>query len=487
MSRIAFIGWGLIGICLNYHMSQERTWGQQGPPDSATMGAEIRDDLSAGRLSELEVKLDQWTRTAPDWQLILAGRQRLGLRFLRDGAKEKATRQATEMLAYGRAMLERQKNLVGACMAVIQADPLLRGLEDVATADAWIASMLGYIDAEKSNPLPADLTLARSLLRRLQANQLRSQGKVSEGERLLTTDLEDVRRFQQQEPNDPERAAQVILGWVALALGVELDQQRTIYEEIQRFGIEQLRVRPNIPVLFAYSSATTNFIGGVNSSDPARAKGLLDKARQEMQSIEINATTPDFQTAFKETLRGLENLSNSVEQALLLQGLLNSKAPEFQAARWVNGRPSTLAELRGNVVVLSFWAVWHQPSLQSLPQLESLAQRFPGKVQVIGVTMPYGLRWDAETQKIVKPEVAPSIEQELDLLAEVSRQFKLTYPTMLIDQSNTLPSQLGVTNIPHIVLIDSMGTIQLVLVGSATNNTEQILQAVEKLAGKSAP
>lgn len=41
------------------------------------------------------------------------------------------------------------------------------------------------------------------------------------------------------------------------------------------------------------------------------------------------------------------------------QGAVGSMAPEIEAREWYNSPPATsLAELRGKVVLLEFWAPW---------------------------------------------------------------------------------------------------------------------------------
>jgi len=73
--------------------------------------------------------------------------------------------------------------------------------------------------------------------------------------------------------------------------------------------------------------------------------------------------------------------------ALLLAGTVGaarpsvgSEAPEVRAEVWLNVRgPTTLAELRGNVVVVEFWATWCPPCRKSIPYINSLAEKWGDK------------------------------------------------------------------------------------------------------------
>jgi thiol-disulfide isomerase/thioredoxin len=51
--------------------------------------------------------------------------------------------------------------------------------------------------------------------------------------------------------------------------------------------------------------------------------------------------------------------------------------PEIAAADWINvDAPLTLAQLRGNVVLVEFWATWCGPCLESIPALNNLHQKY---------------------------------------------------------------------------------------------------------------
>jgi cytochrome c biogenesis protein CcmG/thiol:disulfide interchange protein DsbE len=63
------------------------------------------------------------------------------------------------------------------------------------------------------------------------------------------------------------------------------------------------------------------------------------------------------------------------------------RAPEFVRAD-LHGKPIDLAQYRGKVVLVDFWATWCAPCLIEIPRLIEMQRRLGGAgLQVIGVSM----------------------------------------------------------------------------------------------------
>jgi thiol-disulfide isomerase/thioredoxin len=61
--------------------------------------------------------------------------------------------------------------------------------------------------------------------------------------------------------------------------------------------------------------------------------------------------------------------------------------PEL-AFETLDGRPASLAELRGRVVVLNFWATWCTPCREEMPSLDRLQAAFdPAEVAVVALSV----------------------------------------------------------------------------------------------------
>jgi thiol-disulfide isomerase/thioredoxin len=61
-------------------------------------------------------------------------------------------------------------------------------------------------------------------------------------------------------------------------------------------------------------------------------------------------------------------------------------APEIKL-NTLDGKPLTLASLRGKVVLLNFWATWCGPCRAEIPDLIALQEKYKDRLQIVGLTV----------------------------------------------------------------------------------------------------
>jgi thiol-disulfide isomerase/thioredoxin len=121
-------------------------------------------------------------------------------------------------------------------------------------------------------------------------------------------------------------------------------------------------------------------------------------------------------------------------------------APDFTLAR-VDGQAGSvqLAKLRGQVVLLDFWATWCPPCLAMLPMLHQLYGEWHGRgVEFVGI--------DSDGAQITPDQ----------LRAFLTRR-PFPYPVVTDDQE--VGGLYGVYSIPHIVIVGRDGTIAKIFIG----------------------
>lgn len=135
-------------------------------------------------------------------------------------------------------------------------------------------------------------------------------------------------------------------------------------------------------------------------------------------------------------------------------------APDFALEILHNGDAGDrirLAELRGQTVVLDFWATWCKPCQIGAPVLDRVYRRVKDKgVVVVGVNT--------------------SDPQGREMAARFAEAKKLSYP-IVFDDGDEIAAKYGVTTLPTVVVIDAAGNVVAIRSGLADEGQlEDLLQ-----------
>ncbi|MGH9555240.1 MAG: TlpA family protein disulfide reductase [Terriglobales bacterium] len=136
--------------------------------------------------------------------------------------------------------------------------------------------------------------------------------------------------------------------------------------------------------------------------------------------------------------------------------LINTTAPDF--ALRDSDRSVSLRDLRGQIVVLNFWATWCPPCVEEMPSLVALQQRMKGRVTVLAVSV--------------------------DLSEDAYRRFLRDHNIDLMtvrDPDQKANSLYGTVRFPETYVIDATGVLRRKFIGPVEWTHPEMLDYLGKL------
>jgi peroxiredoxin len=137
---------------------------------------------------------------------------------------------------------------------------------------------------------------------------------------------------------------------------------------------------------------------------------------------------------------------------------IQGKAPNF-TLKSNTGKNIKLSELRGQVVLLNFWASWCGPCRQEMPLLEKLQQRY----SALGFTV-----------------LGVNVEEDSSKAKTLLKDIPLSFP-ILFDTQNTVSKQYQVSAMPSTVMIDRNGNMRYLHKGYKPGDEAQYKKWVKEL------
>jgi peroxiredoxin len=121
----------------------------------------------------------------------------------------------------------------------------------------------------------------------------------------------------------------------------------------------------------------------------------------------------------------------------------------------------TLHDLRGQIVVLNFWATWCPPCVEEMPSLEQLQQRYRSKgVVVLGV----------------------SIDDDNGAYHEFLKDHKVDFLTVRDDTKHS-SILYGTFKYPETYIIDRNGIVRRKFIGAVEWGQPEIVEYLNRLQG----
>jgi len=152
--------------------------------------------------------------------------------------------------------------------------------------------------------------------------------------------------------------------------------------------------------------------------------------------------------------------------------LLNEPAPQLnQIDHYLIGPTQTLADMRGKVVLLDFWATWCAPCIDAFPTVLEWQRELGDKgLTVFGLTRYYGQAGG----------FAVDNASEVEYLKNFAAAHNLTYD-LAVARDETNHRTYGASAIPTAVLIDRRGVVRYIETGTSPYRLQELREMIDKL------
>jgi len=164
--------------------------------------------------------------------------------------------------------------------------------------------------------------------------------------------------------------------------------------------------------------------------EPEKALPVLKQIKAEYPTVQVDGSTDDVINMIERMLERKKITESLVPGALF---------PDF-SENDVEGKPLSISQYKGKVVLVDFWATWCVPCIMELPEIQKSYSKYHSQgLEVVGV----------------------SLDEEKDRLQQFVKQKKLPWPQFFDGKrwENKLAMKYGVDQTPTVYLINRDGRI----------------------------
>ena len=183
---------------------------------------------------------------------------------------------------------------------------------------------------------------------------------------------------------------------------------------------------------------------------------MEDEARSSEMLTKLVADFPETETA-KRVPEILDGIKERASARKLQAELVGKPAPALDFAWSSRTGLASLADVRGKLVVLDFWATWCGPCVASFPNIREIVERYAGyDVEIIGVTSLQGYIMGLSPPRI---DCEKDPEKEMRLMKDFMKAKSVTW-TVAFSKQEVFNPEYGIQGIPFMAIIAPDGTVR---------------------------
>jgi thiol-disulfide isomerase/thioredoxin len=254
-------------------------------------------------------------------------------------------------------------------------------------------------------------------------------------------------RAQEPAATKPAEELSALVTQIRTKLSTGKDSAADLAPELAAFDALRAKYRDQRTAEVAQITQMQASLYGQILGDLPKAKALSDELQRDYAGQPIAARAQQMYEAFEK----------AAQAKLARDAIIGKKAPDLTFTWSTREGLKTLADLKGKVVVLDFWATWCGPCVASFPQVRELTAHYKdADVVVLGVTSLQGSIMGLETARI---DTRNDPAREMALMKDYVKAKEMTW-TVVFSAEPVFNEAYGVTGIPHMAIIAPDGTVR---------------------------
>jgi thiol-disulfide isomerase/thioredoxin len=208
--------------------------------------------------------------------------------------------------------------------------------------------------------------------------------------------------------------------------------------------------------------ALTKLAGRPVDSDARLAAAISNAIEVQAQVAAARGERSEAIAFLERELRTYRDtsLSKRIQKNINLLTLEGRPAPALDASEWVGPARAALADVKGKVVVLFFWAHWCPDCKIQGPILAKLRERYQSQgLAIVAPTQRYGY---------VARGAAASADEELRYIIRIRDEYYPFLADLPVPLSVANHQRYGVSSTPTVVILDRQGMVRLYHPGRMT-------------------